>query len=151
MSSNTLTSSGRIPQLDGVRALSILLVLGAHLLPLKLPGGNKYFEFNSTAGLMGMSLFFCLSGFLVTSALLRNQDVYEFFVRRLVRVIPLAYAFTLIVFFLAGMNPDILLGHMLFLTNYETYHSTQYSSHYWSLCVEMAFYFSVGISVLAAG
>lgn len=145
------TKYHRIPQLDGVRAISILLVLGAHLAPLKIPGLGKYLEFNSTAGLMGMSLFFCLSGFLVTSALLKSQDVYAFFVRRFARILPLAYLFSVTVFFLVGRDVNILVGHLLFLNNYETYSLTQYSSHYWSLCVEMTFYISVGLVVLAAG
>lgn len=98
-----------------------------------------------------MSLFFCLSGFLVTSALLKNQDIYVFFVRRFARILPLAYLFSITVFFLVGRDINVLVGHILFLSNYETFSSTQYSSHYWSLCVEMAFYISIGLTVLAAG
>src|SRR5256885_9231134 len=55
----------RIPVLDGWRACSILLVLGAHLVPL----GPHWMALNDTAGAMGMALFFTLSGYLITSFL----------------------------------------------------------------------------------
>src|ERR1700720_3445780 len=54
-----------VPALDGLRAMSIILVLAAHLLPL----GPKVLHLNSTAGPMGMSLFFALSGYLIVSTL----------------------------------------------------------------------------------
>src|ERR1700756_2090390 len=54
-----------VPALDGLRAISICLVLAAHLLPL----GPKALHLNSTAGPMGMSLFFVLSGYLIISTL----------------------------------------------------------------------------------
>ena len=60
-----MNSAGRLPALDGLRAISILLVLAAHMLPL----GPKILGLNFTAGAMGMSLFFALSGFLIASAL----------------------------------------------------------------------------------
>ena len=48
----------RLPVLDGLRAIRILLVLAAHMLPL----GPKLLQLNHTAGVMGMSLFFALIG-----------------------------------------------------------------------------------------
>jgi peptidoglycan/LPS O-acetylase OafA/YrhL len=83
-----VNSPGRLPILDGLRAISILLVLAAHMLPL----GPKVIALNSTAGAMGMSLFFALSGFLIASTLIHNADIREFLVRRLTRIVPLAYA-----------------------------------------------------------
>ena len=71
----------RLPALDGLRAISILFVLSAHMLPL----GPKAFHLNKSAGAMGMALFFALSGILVTSNLLTGQTVYDFFIRRLTR------------------------------------------------------------------
>ena len=63
-------SSERLPALDGLRAISILLVLACHMLPL----GPKVLQLNEAAGAMGMSLFFALSGFLIVSGLIYNAD-----------------------------------------------------------------------------
>src|SRR5664280_494896 len=84
----------REPVLDGLRAISILLVLSGHLLPI----GPKFLELNETAATMGMSLFFALSGFLIATLLLHNPDVVEFAAKRLGRILPLAYAYTFLVF-----------------------------------------------------
>ena len=66
-------SSARLSVLDGLRGISILLVLGSHTVPL----GPKLLRLNDAAGAMGMSLFFALSGFLITSTLLHNADLYR--------------------------------------------------------------------------
>ncbi|RZA12642.1 MAG: acyltransferase, partial [Proteobacteria bacterium] len=58
----------RLEILDGWRGLSILFVMASHMLPL----GPKVWELNVAAGSIGMSLFFTLSGFLITSTLQRN-------------------------------------------------------------------------------
>jgi peptidoglycan/LPS O-acetylase OafA/YrhL len=49
-----VTSGGRLFELDGLRAISILLVLSAHMLHL----GSKFLHLNDMSGAMGMSLFF---------------------------------------------------------------------------------------------
>src|SRR4029079_8719686 len=99
----SMTSERRLPVLDGLRAISILLVLAAHMLPL----GPKMLTLNYSAGAMGMSLFFALSGFLIASTLLHNSDIGEFIVKRLARIVPLAYAYTLIVFTVVMFDPTV--------------------------------------------
>src|SRR4051794_4111276 len=76
----------RLPVLDGWRAISILLVLACHLLPL------GHFGLNDTAGAAGMALFFTLSGFLIVSFLRNGMAVGDFLVRRIARIVPLAWA-----------------------------------------------------------
>ena len=76
-------SGEKVQVLDGLRAFSILLVLAGHLLPL----GPKMLYLNGTAGSMGISFFFALSGFLITSGLIKNQSIREFIVRRLARIL----------------------------------------------------------------
>ncbi len=73
-----------IKSLDGVRAASILLVLAAHMLPLSpiVPDTNEM------AGKWGMALFFCLSGYLITSMLYRKPDVFPFMIKRVLRIAP---------------------------------------------------------------
>lgn len=136
-----------LPVLDGLRAISILLVLACHLLPL----GPKALELNASAGAMGMSLFFSLSGFLITSGLLKNQNIAEFATRRLARIIPLAYTYTLVVFLIFSFDPKSLFWTNLFAVNYLTAYLNGWNAHFWSLCVEMQFYLAIALTVLLAG
>src|ERR1700677_5011163 len=98
-------TTDRLPVLDGLRAVSILLVLASHMLPL----GPKILQLNLTAAAMGMSLFFALSGFLIMSGLRHNPDVLEFMVKRLSRIVPLAYAYTFFVFYFLDYDPKEML------------------------------------------
>jgi peptidoglycan/LPS O-acetylase OafA/YrhL len=137
----------RLPALDGLRAISILFVLSAHMLPL----GPKALHLNDSAGAMGMALFFALSGFLVTSNLLAGQGVYAFFVRRLTRILPLAYLYLILVYLLASYNPSMLPGNFLFIENYFHSYLNDWNAHFWSLCVEVHFYFAIGLIVAMLG
>jgi peptidoglycan/LPS O-acetylase OafA/YrhL len=142
-----VSSSERIPVLDGLRAISILLVLATHMLPL----GPKLLRLNETTGAMGMSLFFALSGFLIVSLLRHNADVAEFMIRRLSRIVPLAYAYTFIVFTLVFFDPKDMLWTNTFLVNYFPDHLNGYNAHFWSLCVEVQFYVAIALVILLAG
>lgn len=140
-------SDEKLPVLDGLRAISILLVLACHLLPL----GPRVLRLNETAGGMGMSLFFALSGFLITSGLIKNPDIHAFMARRLARILPLAYVYTAVVFIIFSFDPKALLWTDLFVANYKVEYLGPWTSHFWSLCVEMQFYFAIALVVLAAG
>jgi len=142
-----VSSAERLPVLDGMRAISILLVLSGHLLPL----GPKFLQLNSTAAAMGMSLFFALSGFLIVSGLIHNPDVVEFAVRRTTRIVPLAYAYILFVFGILSFHPKAALLTAVFLVNYFPEHLVSYNAHFWSLCVEIQFYFAIGLVVAIGG
>lgn len=79
----------RIPQLDGLRGLAILLVVVHHAYHLKLLW-------------MGVDLFFVLSGFLITSILLREKSkplgeyIGNFYAHRVRRILP-AYLMALLI------------------------------------------------------
>lgn len=140
-----VNSAERLPILDGLRAISILLVLASHMLPL----GPKILRFNYTAGAMGMSLFFALSGFLITSTLIHNSNIFEFFVKRLARIIPLAYAYAFLVFTFVIFDPQAALWTASFLLNYFTgYMIGDLNNHFWSLCVEVHFYIAIALAVM---
>jgi peptidoglycan/LPS O-acetylase OafA/YrhL len=142
MPSGDRTAGGTrgLPTLDGLRAISIILVLAAHLLPL----GPKSLHLNSTAGAMGMSLFFILSGYLIITTL-RSATIAEFVVKRLARILPLAYLYILIVFLIFGLSRQALLYHLGFIVNYRLDQMLPVTEHLWSLCVEVHFYLLVTV------
>lgn len=137
----------RLGELDGLRALSILLVVAGHLLPL----GPKVLEINAAVATAGMSIFFSLSGFLIASTLFRNPDVFDFLVRRGARILPLFYAYILVVFILLDGNIQALLWSSIFAINYETQYLSHSRGHLWSLCVEIHFYLAIAGAVALFG
>jgi peptidoglycan/LPS O-acetylase OafA/YrhL len=141
-----VSSEERLPVLDGLRAVSIVLVLAGHMLPL----GPKFLQLNGSAAAMGMSLFFCLSGFLIAQGLIHNADIHEFVVRRFARIIPLAYAYSVLTAGVLYFDPKTLLAMTTFLLNYRD-HLDGYNAHFWSLCVEVHFYVAIAIVVAVAG
>jgi len=86
--------SAYLPGLDGVRAIAVAAVLAYHLNPDALPGG-----------LLGVGVFFTLSGFLITSVLLRawektqrrGFDLKNFYLRRARRLLPAVVLVLLVV------------------------------------------------------
>lgn len=135
------TREHHIGVLDGVRAISILLVMAGHMLPL----GPKKLELNGAAASMGMSLFFILSGFLITRALFENNNLFEFLVKRLARIIPLAYLFMGIVFLAFNHDLNALIHELNFTLNYDDGAINKFNPHLWSLCVEVQFYAVIGL------
>ncbi len=136
----------RLPSLDGLRAISILLVLATHLLPL----GPKSLDLNSTAGPMGMSLFFVLSGYLIITTL-RSATISEFVAKRLARILPLAYSYIFLVFMVFGLSKESLLSHLSFIVNYREDQMLPVTAHLWSLCVEVHFYLLITIIAAVGG
>ena len=130
--------------LDGWRGLSILFVLACHLLPL----GPNIWELNVSTGILGMVLFFNLSGFLITSFLFNEQNVVKFLIRRFFRIIPLAWLYLLIALSLSGASIYSWISHALFFANLPPKSLFSLTDHFWSLCVEIQFY--VGIAILVA-
>ncbi len=92
----------RIPELDGLRGAAVLLVLMRHYVhhPSLLFLGPQW-------GWMGVNLFFVLSGFLITSILLRLTGqpgaLKIFYARRSLRLFPL-YFLALLVYFIASAS-----------------------------------------------
>src|SRR5690625_2882284 len=79
----TTPRSGHIHGLDGLRALAVGAVLVYHLRPTSLPGG-----------FLGVDVFFVISGFLITTLLLRELgkrgrvNLPQFWLRRARRLLP---------------------------------------------------------------
>jgi peptidoglycan/LPS O-acetylase OafA/YrhL len=131
----------RLVLLDGWRGTSILLVLATHLLPL----GPKAWRLNEVAGPMGMNIFFILSGFLITNFLYNHKSTLDFLIRRIFRIVPLAWTTMAIVLPLSKAGAQAYLPHFFFYANYSPFPLLDITAHFWSLCVEMQFYFSIAL------
>jgi peptidoglycan/LPS O-acetylase OafA/YrhL len=95
------------PALDGVRAVAVLLVFTAHVTYASVWGKLNGFE--------GVTIFFVLSGFLITTLALREESrrgrlsLRSFYIRRIFRIYPLyfgAIAFYCLLIYGAGLEPD---------------------------------------------
>lgn len=148
-----LGPSRYIPELDGVRALAVWMVIALHLTDLsRLPGAASgaipaWLMFVLSHGWFGVDLFFILSGFLITGILLdsREQPGYfrNFYARRFLRIIPLY--FTVIVVMWASYRYDnrYFILCFLFLANFQhafNAPSPPGAGVFWSLSVEEHFY-----------
>lgn len=141
--------------LDGLRALSILAVIWHHTASHDFPHSTL-----ASRGYLGVYLFFVISGFLISTLLLREKDstgdisIRKFFFRRALRIFPLYYAvlllYTALVF---KAERDSLAGHNFWhnLRYFATYCSNWFVPQSdsngrtifyfaWSLAVEEQFY-----------
>ncbi|WP_125773756.1 acyltransferase family protein [Antribacter gilvus] len=142
----------RVRGLDGLRAIAVLAVVVFHLAPLWLPGG-----------FLGVDLFFVVSGFLITTLLLREVarrrriDLPRFWLRRARRLLPALILVVLVSVPVARLaEPDLtvgigrqVLGALTFSTNWlEIGAGTDYFDEtspellrpLWSLAIEEQFY-----------
>jgi peptidoglycan/LPS O-acetylase OafA/YrhL len=136
-----------IPALDGIRAVAILMVLGIHL------GFGRY-----PGGILGVNVFFVLSGFLITSLLLREHAMHgaislrRFYWGRARRLLPAlmvtVVACAALVAAMPALNgaiayPAAALATMLYTSNWVQAwndESLGMLSHTWSLALEEQFY-----------
>jgi peptidoglycan/LPS O-acetylase OafA/YrhL len=134
-----------LPQLDGVRALAILIVFAAHCgYGHVVPGG------------FGVTVFFFLSGYLITTLLRIERartgtvSLPAFYLRRTLRILPPMYLTLLAsgALYAAGLldwmtvDPAAVLGQATFLTNYPGLFGTEavLPVPLWSLAIEEHFY-----------
>jgi peptidoglycan/LPS O-acetylase OafA/YrhL len=145
-----------LPMLDGLRGLAILMVLAHNLLVLEPAAGlvARRIEQALNLGWIGVTLFFALSGYLITRSLLLSSDspsyFRDFFARRILRIFPLYYAtlfFLLVVLpALVDLPPEFTvdLRHQVwlwvFLSNWTTPFYGSALPHFWSLAIEEQFY-----------
>lgn len=145
-----LRPNGRIadiPVVHGWRAVSILLVLACHWLPLPL----KSLYLNHAAGAAGMALFFTLSGFLIVSFLHAGAPLGGFMVRRVARIVPVAWAAILVLLNWQAYDLATIARNMLFVANLPPITLLEGGTHLWSLGVEMQFYVGAALVCLLFG
>lgn len=144
-----LPTSAVLPGLTGLRALAVGVVVLGHLVYSRVPSGLGVDAVN-LAGL-GVQVFFVLSGFLITTLLMREQDdrgrvaLGRFYLRRAVRLLPPLYALLAAMAALGALGAVTigvrdLLAAGLQLTNYFGNPSHNILWHTWSLAVEEHFY-----------
>jgi peptidoglycan/LPS O-acetylase OafA/YrhL len=136
-----------IPGLDGFRAIAVLLVLVAHFgYDRVVPGG------------LGVTIFFFISGFLITSLLLSERNrfgsisIRNFYIRRFLRLLPELVALIVVSgFYRALMGHPLGLGEIVAAMTYTTNYFVFWLEHHgiasslawpqlWSLSVEEHYY-----------
>ncbi|MFK4301986.1 MULTISPECIES: acyltransferase family protein [unclassified Paenibacillus] len=154
MKSNPLPSQRRyMPGLDGLRALAVIAVIVYHLNPDWLPGG-----------LLGVGVFFTLSGYLITDILVSQWDTYhsfkmkDFWLRRARRLLPAMLTVVAVIVLcsllfdpsrLTALRGDVPAA-LVYMSNWWfIFHQVSYFEsfgppsplgHLWSLAVEEQFY-----------
>jgi peptidoglycan/LPS O-acetylase OafA/YrhL len=126
------------PKFDGLRALAILAVIFEH------------FVKNDSIGGLGTSLFFCLSGYLITDIILKYRETLSlkgaairFYWHRFLRLAPPFYLSIAACFALGiGGTHTTLLADLLYVANFHVFATGSFneSSHFWTLSVEEQFY-----------
>ena len=137
-------ASQHIPSLDGIRAISVLLVVMTHS------------GFSFASGALGVNVFFFLSGFLITTLLRREHrrtgriNFRRFYLRRALRIFPPMYLLLAVAVALSvrgWLEPmvtrDVAVAQFFHLSNYAHISGSQVAPGteiLWSLSVEEHFY-----------
>ncbi len=166
-------SQQRLPALDGMRGLAILLVLLGHFLGalIAVPADSIwiYVPLSLRLTWSGVDLFFVLSGFLIGGILLDQRaatNYYQvFYLRRLCRIFPLYYLTLLLFFGLIALGATRLspwlfdkpLPALAYLTFTQNYWSVWFVAKFgypafwpgvtWSLAVEEQFYVIIAVVI----
>lgn len=151
------TESGKLPALDGLRGIAVLMVMLYHwtILPPSNFDAPAFSLLGS--GWMGVDLFFVISGFLITGILLdsKGQKHYykNFWIRRSLRILPLYYLFLFLVFAVMPLFVKVdttetgpinplwywaLLSNIYYSVKAHWIHATLDCT--WSLSIEEQFY-----------
>jgi peptidoglycan/LPS O-acetylase OafA/YrhL len=165
---DALTNSAyRIPELDGLRGIAILLVVIWHyaVIQIKAEPYSIAHYFQRALGLSwsGVDLFFVLSGFLIGGILIDNRETSNyfkvFFIHRVCRIFPLYFLCLSMFFVLTYALPDLvrtspfdwlfgkplpLWSYLTFTQNFTMVHERSFGAGWlgvtWSLAVEEQFY-----------
>lgn len=158
-------SQKRIPELDGIRGLAILLVVTYHYIAVPISasatGGFLLMRQTLSNGWSGVDLFFVLSGFLICGILIDHRSAENYFkvfyVRRVSRIFPLYYFFLALFLLLQRLSPSLgifsqglfsnalpLVPYLVYLQNFAMAARGTFGNEFlavtWSLAIEEHFY-----------
>lgn len=135
----------RNASLNGLRAVAILLVLLSHFRINKTIAEYGF----GVNGHLGVCIFFVLSGFLITTGLLKQKiikgkvSLSDFYIKRFLRIFPLVYIFLAVIvilnIFRPVTSPKDLLYCFFFIKNLPL-QNMPFTAHLWTLAVEIQFY-----------
>src|SRR5579872_915461 len=139
---------GRIPSLDGLRAISIALVFLGHIVATR--GAPQALNPFIHVGNLGVKVFFVISGFLITTLLLKEYSrtgrvsLRGFYTRRTLRIFPAFYTYVGIIIILhllgfVALRENDLIHAITYTMNYQVTREWELN-HLWSLAVEEQFY-----------
>ena len=154
---------GRIPCLDGLRAISIILVLLEHgFLSRGFPELHASLRpVIGRIGSFGVDVFFAISGFLITLLLVREHQrsgsisIKSFYRRRFLRLMPAFVAYALVVFLLTRLGAaHVPNSDWLHVATYTVNFARKPAweiGHIWSLSIEEQFYLVWPLALMLAG
>jgi peptidoglycan/LPS O-acetylase OafA/YrhL len=128
-----------LPSLDGLRAISVLLIVLTHT-----------DIFNTQK--LGVEIFFVISGFIITTLLLKEKihkksiSLRKFYIRRFFRIMPVSVLYIIVILLLnisGYITPTITWFYFFcsFFPLANIFNNTWFFTHYWSLATEEQFYF----------
>ncbi|MBV8724168.1 MAG: acyltransferase [Candidatus Eremiobacteraeota bacterium] len=147
-------SESRLGVLDGLRGIAVLLVLWYHLWEISWLGTPAWLAFVPATGFVGVSLFFFLSGFVISHPFVRAEALgaptpswQNFAWRRFIKIVP---SYLLCIAFAYGVGyaqlqpgastlPDIVT-HVLFVHTWFPARFGTIEGVLWTLAVEVEFY-----------
>ena len=149
--------SSRVKTLDGIRCIAVTMVVVGHALPATISYEFLPFDFIGRAS-TGVTLFFVLSGYLITSTFLHRENfsLLDFFKKRILRLWPTLYVYLFFLFILNyGFDFEIgnwqhFVAASLHLWNYSLPYVSEldryqtaaaHMMHLWSLAMEEQFYY----------
>jgi len=142
----------RIPTLDGWRGMAIALVLIDHIQDSLM---HHYARPWTETGYHGVTFFFVLSGYLITSKLLEGPINFKrFYLRRFFRLMPVAWVFLVVLLLLNQLTGRRftslaeVVACVFFYRNFLGWMGV--AGHFWSLSVEEQFYVLWPITLLLA-
>ena len=143
-------ASGHVPCLDGLRAVSIAWCFSNTPVPKPGCSGPRRMLWLRDIGDLGVSMFFGISGFLITLLLLREWNrtntisMKAFYARRALRILPVYFSYLFVVFVLIRLGVLHLkagdwISALTYTVNFRA-EPTWEVGHVWSLSIEEQFY-----------
>lgn len=140
----------RLPALDCLRGMAILMVLLAHFLA-PLVGGEPVSHLVGSLGIGGVILFFLLSGYLIYRNLQR-QPVLVFLIRRAFKLLPAYWIAIVLVIVLVELTGHATHPWIVYVANAflipDVIGHALIAGHFWTLVIEAKFYLLIAVQVL---